>query len=98
MTPKKRQKIRMRVTELLAQEAVAAPPVPINRIAKALGIQLRFSPLDEQLSGMIYIRDGVPIVGVNSLHHPHRQRFTVAHECGHFLLHEARNRQRSACG
>lgn len=89
MTPKKRQKIRMRVTELLAQEAVAAPPVPVNRIAKALGIQLRFSPLDEQLSGMIYIRDGVPIVGVNSLHHPHRQRFTVAHECGHFLLHEA---------
>ena len=42
MTPKKRQKIRMRVTELLAQEAVAAPPVPINRIAKALGSSYAF--------------------------------------------------------
>ena len=93
MTPRKRQKICERVAALLEQNKVSAPPVPVDRIAKALGIQLRFSPLDEQLSGMIYIRDGVPIVGVNSLHHPHRQRFTVAHECGHFLLHEDRNLQ-----
>jgi len=24
---------------------------------------------------------------VNSLHHPNRQRFTIAHECGHLWLH-----------
>ena len=38
---------------------------------------------------MVYIKDGVPIVGVNSLHHPNRQRFTIAHELGHFELHRA---------
>ncbi len=36
---------------------------------------------------MVYIKDGVPIIGVNSLHHPNRQRFTIAHELGHLELH-----------
>lgn len=36
---------------------------------------------------MIFIKDGIPIIGVNALHHPHRQRFTIAHELGHYMLH-----------
>ncbi len=66
---------------------VKSAPVPVDRIAKSLGAILRFSPLDEELSGMIHIKDNVPIIGVNSLHHPHRQRFTIAHEIGHLTLH-----------
>jgi Zn-dependent peptidase ImmA (M78 family) len=31
---------------------------------------------------------GKTIIGANRSHHPHRQRFTIAHELGHFLLHE----------
>jgi Zn-dependent peptidase ImmA (M78 family) len=62
-------------------------PVPVEKIAKSIGVQVRFSPLDEELSGMIFIKDGVPIVGVNSIHHPNRQRFTIAHELGHYQLH-----------
>ena len=27
------------------------------------------------------------MIGVNWLHHPNRQRFTIAHEIGHFVLH-----------
>jgi Zn-dependent peptidase ImmA (M78 family) len=61
--------------------------VPVDRIAKSLEAQLRYSPLDEEISGMIYIKDGIPIIGVNSLHHPNRQRFTIAHEIGHLELH-----------
>jgi Zn-dependent peptidase ImmA (M78 family) len=39
---------------------------------------------------MVY-RDGDRIVvGVNSLHHPNRQRFTIAHEIGHLLLHRGK--------
>jgi Zn-dependent peptidase ImmA (M78 family) len=45
--------------------------------------------LDDELSGMIYVRDGVPIIGVNAIHHPNRQRFTIAHECGHLVMHSA---------
>jgi Zn-dependent peptidase ImmA (M78 family) len=39
---------------------------------------------------MLY-RDGdIQIIGVNSLHHPHRKRFTIAHEIGHLILHKGR--------
>ena len=36
---------------------------------------------------MAVIKDGEAIIGVNSLHHPNRQRFTIAHEIGHLVLH-----------
>ena len=76
-----------RVQAILDQFGVRTSPVPVDKIAKGLGAQLRFSPLDPQLAGMIYISDDTPIIGVNSLQHPNRQRFTIAHEIGHLELH-----------
>lgn len=76
-----------RVKKILSTFAVRTPPVPVDRIAKGLGAQLRFSPLDDELSGMIYISEGTPIIGINSLHHPNRQRFSIGHEIGHLVLH-----------
>ncbi len=73
--------------KLLEKCGIDSIPVPIDRVAKALGAQVRYSPLDEELSGMVFIKDGVPIIGVNSLHHPNRQRFTMAHEIAHLHLH-----------
>jgi Zn-dependent peptidase ImmA (M78 family) len=40
-----------------------------------------------ELAGMLVRAHGHIIIGVNSLHHINRQRFTIAHECAHFLLH-----------
>jgi Zn-dependent peptidase ImmA (M78 family) len=77
----------VRAVQLLARLGIQAAPTPVEKIAKALGAHVRFSPFDEELSGMIYIKDGVPIIGVNSLHHPNRQRYTIAHELGHLELH-----------
>lgn len=82
-----RDKITRRARSLLEEHGITSAPVPVERVAKALGAQLRFSPLDDELSGMVYIKDGTPIVGVNALHHPNRQRFTIAHELGHLQLH-----------
>lgn len=73
--------------ELLKTHNVRSAPVAVDKIAKAMGVQLKFSPLDDELSGMIFIKNGVPIIGVNSLHHPNRQRFTIAHELGHLVMH-----------
>ncbi|MEJ0011258.1 MAG: ImmA/IrrE family metallo-endopeptidase [Bauldia sp.] len=76
------------LAELLLREVNCdSVPVPVDRIAKQLGARLRYAPLDEELSGMIFIRDGTPIIGVNSLHHSNRQRFTIAHEIAHLRLH-----------
>src|SRR6266702_2240112 len=64
------------------------PPVPIERIIKSKNIVLQYAPLEEELSGMAYIKDGIGIIGVNALHHPNRQRFSAAHELAHHKLHE----------
>lgn len=87
MTPLRRKKIQERVRAILQEQGITSAPVPVERIAKELGAHLRFSPLDDELSGMIYVKDGTPIVGVNALHHPNRQRFTISHELGHLQLH-----------
>jgi Zn-dependent peptidase ImmA (M78 family) len=38
---------------------------------------------------MAFIAQGVPVAGVNALHHPYRQRFTLAHELAHVEMHRA---------
>lgn len=73
--------------QVLAQLGITDIPVPVDKIAKWLGARLRFSPLDEELSGFIFVRNGVPIIGINSLHHPNRQRFSISHEIAHLRLH-----------
>jgi Zn-dependent peptidase ImmA (M78 family) len=45
------------------------------------------TPMPENISGFISREGDAWVLGVNSLHHPNRQRFTIAHEIGHFLLH-----------
>jgi Zn-dependent peptidase ImmA (M78 family) len=74
--------------DLLSRLEIRSVPVPLVKIGQYLSAIIRFSPLDEELSGMIFVRDGVPIIGVNSIHHPNRQRFTLAHEFGHLVLHK----------
>ena len=50
-------------------------------------MKIQYSAFDGDLSGMSFITDGIPIAGVNALHHPHRQRFTLAHELAHIQMH-----------
>src|ERR1700733_7197494 len=78
---------RQQARKLVESHGVKSFPVPVERIAKALGVKVQYSPFDGELSGMAFVKDGVPIVGINSLHHPNRQRFTLAHELAHIQLH-----------
>jgi Zn-dependent peptidase ImmA (M78 family) len=75
--------------ELLGRLNVQNVPVPVDKIAKTVGAQVVFSPLDDELSGMILVKGDRTLIGVNSLHHPNRQRFTIAHEIGHLELHRS---------
>jgi Zn-dependent peptidase ImmA (M78 family) len=69
-----------------------APPVRVERLAAHLGVVVSRSAFkDGDVSGMLIRQDGrAPIVGVNDVHSDRRQRFTIAHELGHFLLHPGR--------
>ena len=81
------QKARERAQEVLAQAGISKAPIPVERLIKKLNIVLRHEALDEELSGMAYINDGLSIIGINAIHHPNRQRFSAAHELGHHILH-----------
>lgn len=65
------------------------PPVPVIRIAKALGLRVYSVPgWDDDLSGMIKRSDdGTYEIYFNAGHSQVRQRFTVAHEIAHYVLH-----------
>ena len=72
---------------LLIEHGVKTAPVPIERIVKSCRVRVEYAPLDSELSGLAHIRENVPIVGINTLHAPTRQRFTLAHELAHVQLH-----------
>ena len=87
MTPHRRKEIVEAAQKFLRENNVNKPPVPIKRMTERLGARIVSSTLDDELSGMVYEKNDIPIIGVNFQHHPNRQRFTIAHECGHFILH-----------
>jgi Zn-dependent peptidase ImmA (M78 family) len=82
------EKARKAARTIVRDFGVKSAPVPVERIIKAKNIVLQYAPLDEDLSGMAYIKDGVGIIGINALHHPNRQRFSAAHELAHHELHD----------
>ncbi len=73
--------------KILRHLKLSRPPIAVGKVARHLGAHIRYSPFDGEISGMVYILAGVPIIGVNSLHRRNRQRFTIAHECGHLVMH-----------
>lgn len=83
------RKIETIVRELLQEHKVETPPVPVDDIARKLGAEIRYLPFKGEggISGMLFRQEKEAVIGVNSLHHPNRQRFTIAHEIGHMLLH-----------
>lgn len=63
-------------------------PVNIEAIIKSHGIEMVYAELPDEISGILYIDDGKNSrILVNKDHHPNRQRFTMAHELGHYVLH-----------
>jgi Zn-dependent peptidase ImmA (M78 family) len=65
-------------------------PVKLSAIAKALGLRVKASTLDPGISGEIRPdkeNEGGYLIRVNRHDSARRQRFTVAHEIAHFLLH-----------
>jgi Zn-dependent peptidase ImmA (M78 family) len=65
-------------------------PIDIENVARSRGAQVIRERLDRDVSGLLF-RDGDSVViGVNDLHAARRQRFTVAHEVAHLVLHKGR--------
>lgn len=80
-------KVRQRANQLLRALEIDGPPVPVEKVAAALNIEIIAEPFTGDISGALLQTKGRSIIGVNKLHPLTRQRFTIAHEIGHFLLH-----------
>jgi Zn-dependent peptidase ImmA (M78 family) len=82
------ERIAREALRLLRECSIHRPPVRVEVIAKHLGAVLRYEPFEDDVSGVLFRDRQSTTIGVSSLHHPNRQRFTIAHEIGHLVLHE----------
>lgn len=82
-----RQRIENSAQALIDDFGITSAPVPVQRIAEYLGIKLtRYQ--GSGVSGVLVIDQvGKATIGYNPTESIVRQRFTIAHELGHYVLH-----------
>ena len=81
------EELEKKAGDLLQEAAMVQAPVPVDEVARHLGIQVDEADLGEECSGMLVRDEDYAVIGVNVKHHEHRKRFTIAHEIAHFVLH-----------
>lgn len=85
--------IRAHVTRILKNVRDAGmdpPPVDVHKVARFLNVEVKTEPFAGDLSGVLVRNGDHTVIGVNKDHSEQRQRFTIAHELGHLLLHQGR--------
>lgn len=70
----------------LKEIKVDNPPVDVHKVLQHLGINLLPYAFPDKISAILLKENNMFVVGVNENHHPNRQRFSIAHEIGHYLL------------
>lgn len=81
-----RKAARAKATELV--DGISSPSIPVTEIAESNGVNVVFADMGkfaEKVAG--FIDFGSRRIYVNMADRPQRQRFTIAHELGHWLLH-----------
>lgn len=84
------EKIEVKAEETLNSLNIKGTPVPIEEVATRLQLKISRAP-SKDFSGLLIRKDGHALIGVNNDEAPVRQRFTIAHEIGHFLLHPTKD-------
>lgn len=85
----KLRKVEKEVRRIIDEMGISDPPIRVEEIAKRQGAQIHYEPFegDDDISGVLYNDAGSCIIGINSAHAKTRQRFTLAHEIGHLVMH-----------
>jgi Zn-dependent peptidase ImmA (M78 family) len=61
--------------------------IDVDEIARKLGIDVKYHSFSDSISGLFSHTGDRRTIAVNDGHNSHRQRFSIAHEIGHYLLH-----------
>jgi Zn-dependent peptidase ImmA (M78 family) len=87
------QPVDQHAEKILRETETYKVPVPIEVVAQRLNLKTEPAALGDNVSGMLVVEDDRGAIGYNSSHARVRQRFTVAHEIAHFILHLKKNRR-----
>lgn len=79
--------IERKAQELLDSFNMANLPIPVEDVAKKLGLNVIAFDFGSDVSGVLHIKKETSSIGYNPNESKVRQRFTIAHELGHFMLH-----------
>lgn len=83
----RRKLISTKAEEILHATQQLKPAINVDKVAEFLKIRVERSPApSEDISGFLMVDGSSPVIGLNSDNSPLRQRFTLGHEIGHFVL------------
>lgn len=82
------RRIEQKAETLLRKIDIRTPPVDVKKISDALGVTAKPMDVKERISGVLVLKDDKATIGYNRTDAPVRWRFTIAHELGHYVLHE----------
>lgn len=82
------KKIDEKARDMLTRAEAFVQPIDLNRILEKLKLELKLAPMEEEYSGFLAVDERVIVI--NRQHPKTRQRFTIAHEIGHYHLHRSR--------
>lgn len=86
-----KDKARNDAARVLRDTWAAGIPVDPERIAAQFpNVSVRRLPLEKGISGMLRCEEDFADIWVNSNDSPERQRFTIAHELGHYFERTSR--------
>lgn len=75
---------------LLQEIGMTDERIPVEHIAKQLGVEVIHDESLDKIAGMLIRRGGRTVIAVNGNDPAQRRRFTIAHELGHLRLHPGR--------
>lgn len=79
--------IEDKAEEILMNHNFLTPGFDIEKLLETMDVKLIKKEFDDDISGLFFIKDGIPVITFNSKESSKRTRFTIAHELGHFVLH-----------
>lgn len=85
-----KDKARRDASDVIRETWTMGAPIDPERVASQLNITVTRLPLEDGISGMLRVEPGWTEIFVNSDDPPTRQRFTIAHEIGHYYERSSR--------
>lgn len=79
--------IKNKIKSILNKLNITEAPIPIEKVANLFSLDVIFYPkFPNSISGTLIKDENLHAIGVNKNHPKTRQRFTIAHELGHYIM------------